>query len=146
MNKKSCKALKKLHALSLHVASDQLQTGVAPSLSRLQSRSQMLAWTILTILPAPAWQRHWCGVKMQCLTVSSDVQVSGNHRLDDNKAERQRLSELGRELSSSAVEGRPVGPLRVWPGGLAMSRTLGDNEVWAATSLRTLLTYESRTL
>ena len=57
------------------------------------------------------------------------MQVSGNHRLDDNKAERQRLTELGRELSSSAVEGRPVGPLRVWPGGLAMSRTLGDHEV-----------------
>ena len=57
------------------------------------------------------------------------VQVSGNHRLEDNKAEQKRLTELGRELSSSAVEGRPVGPLRVWPGGLAMSRTLGDAEV-----------------
>ena len=55
--------------------------------------------------------------------------MSGNHRLDDNKAEQKRLTELGRELSSSAVEGRPVGPLRVWPGGLAMSRTLGDAEV-----------------
>ena len=57
------------------------------------------------------------------------AQVSGNHRLEDNKAEQKRLTELGRELSSSAVEGRPVGPLRVWPGGLAMSRTLGDAEV-----------------
>lgn len=55
--------------------------------------------------------------------------MSGNHRLDDNKVEQTRLTELGRELSSSAVEGRPVGPLRVWPGGLAMSRTLGDAEV-----------------
>ena len=55
--------------------------------------------------------------------------MSGNHRLDDNKIEQKRLTELGRELSSSAVEGRPVGPLRVWPGGLAMSRTLGDAEV-----------------
>ena len=55
--------------------------------------------------------------------------MSGNHRLEDNKAEQKRLIELGRELSSSAVEGRPVGPLRVWPGGLAMSRTLGDAEV-----------------
>lgn len=63
------------------------------------------------------------------------MQVSGNHRLDDNKAERQRLTELGRELSSSAVEGRPVGPLRVWPGGLAMSRTLGDHEVTTFESM-----------
>ncbi len=55
--------------------------------------------------------------------------MSGNHRLDDNAAERERLEAAGREVCSSAVEGRPVGPLRVWPGGLAMSRTLGDFEV-----------------
>lgn len=30
------------------------------------------------------------------------------------------------EISKSCVEGVPVGPDRVWPGGLAMSRTLGD--------------------
>lgn len=59
-------------------------------------------------------------------------QVSGNHRLDDNKAERLRCEEAGREVSSSAVEGRPVGPLRVWPGGLNMSRTIGDYEVRCA--------------
>ncbi len=57
------------------------------------------------------------------------AKVSGNHRLDDNKAERARCLEAGCEVSSSNVEGRPVGPLRVWPGGLAMSRTLGDLEV-----------------
>jgi hypothetical protein len=56
-------------------------------------------------------------------------QVSANHRLDDNKAERARCEEAGREVSSSNVEGRPVGPLRVWPGGLNMSRSLGDFEV-----------------
>jgi len=27
------------------------------------------------------------------------------------------------------LEGKPVGPLRVWPGGLAMSRSLGDHPV-----------------
>lgn len=57
------------------------------------------------------------------------MQVSGNHRLDDNKVERARCVEAGREVVSSCLEGRPVGPLRVWPGGLAMSRTLGDHEV-----------------
>ena len=57
------------------------------------------------------------------------AQVSGNHRLDDNKVERARCLEAGCEVSSSCLEGRPVGPLRVWPGGLAMSRTLGDLEV-----------------
>ena len=32
----------------------------------------------------------------------------------------------GAEVAQSEVDGKPVGPLRVWPGGLAMSRTLGD--------------------
>jgi len=34
----------------------------------------------------------------------------------------------GAEVAQSEIEGKPVGPLRVWPGGLAMSRTLGDYE------------------
>ena len=57
------------------------------------------------------------------------VQVSGNHRLDDNKKEKERIKKQGFEVSSSKVEGRPTGPLRVWPGGLAMGRSLGDYEV-----------------
>jgi serine/threonine protein phosphatase PrpC len=38
------------------------------------------------------------------------------------------LSLCSGELSRSTLEGKEVGPLRVWPGGLAMSRTLGDAE------------------
>ena len=56
-------------------------------------------------------------------------QVSGNHRLDDSKAEQDRIKTEGFEVSSSNLEGRPCGPLRVWPGGLAMGRSLGDYEV-----------------
>ncbi len=55
--------------------------------------------------------------------------MSGNHRLDDSKAERKRCERGGAEIARSELEGKPVGPLRVWPGGLAMSRTLGDYEV-----------------
>lgn len=62
-------------------------------------------------------------------TGSEVIQVSGNHRLDTNKAEQARLREAGCEVSRSTVEHKPVGPLRVWPGGLAMGRTLGDSEV-----------------
>ena len=57
------------------------------------------------------------------------LQVSGNHRLDDNKSEQERIKGQGFEVSSSRVEGRPCGPMRVWPGGLAMGRTLGDFDV-----------------
>ena len=34
----------------------------------------------------------------------------------------------GCEVAPSTLEGKPVGPTRVWPGGLAMSRTIGDLE------------------
>ncbi|DBA81256.1 TPA: hypothetical protein ACH3X2_006882 [Trebouxia sp. C0005] len=54
------------------------------------------------------------------------VQVSDTHRLDDNKAERKRCQAGGSEVCKSTVDGKPVGPDRVWPGGLAMSRTIGD--------------------
>lgn len=40
--------------------------------------------------------------------------------------ERDRVLAGGSEVAQSEVDGKPVGPLRVWPGGLAMSRTLGD--------------------
>ena len=62
-------------------------------------------------------------------TGSEVIQVSGNHRLDSSKSEQARLRSLGCDVSRSVVGKKPVGPLRVWPGGLAMARTLGDLEV-----------------
>jgi Protein phosphatase 2C len=59
-------------------------------------------------------------------------QVSGNHRLDDNQVEIARVVAAGSAVGPSAVEGKPVGPLRVWPGGLAMSRSIGDAAAGAA--------------
>ena len=59
----------------------------------------------------------------------SCCQVSDTHRLDDNKAERKRCEDAGYEVCRSTVDGKPVGPERVWPGGLAMSRTIGDHMV-----------------
>ena len=62
------------------------------------------------------------------------TQVSDTHRLDDNKAERKRCEDAGFEVCRSTVDGKPVGPQRVWPGGLAMSRTIGDFMVRHAAS------------
>ena len=55
-------------------------------------------------------------------------QITRTHRLDDSGPERERVEAAGAEVAQSEIEGKPVGPLRVWPGGLAMSRTLGDYE------------------
>lgn len=56
-------------------------------------------------------------------------QLSGNHRIDENAAERKRLEAAGGDIASSEVDGHPCGPLRIWPGGLAMSRYLADAKV-----------------
>lgn len=59
-------------------------------------------------------------------TGAAVLQVSGNHRIDDNKAERQRIKDAGGAIDQADLDGRGVGPLRVWPGGLAFSRSIGD--------------------
>eukprot|EP00891_Asterochloris_glomerata_P001693 jgi/Astpho2/1693/gw1.00032.145.1_t len=85
-----------------------------------------------TVAVLVGWQLLVANVGDSCAyldTGAEVVQVSGNHRLDDSKAERKRCERGGAEVARSELEGKPVGPLRVWPGGLAMSRTLGDYEV-----------------
>lgn len=55
-------------------------------------------------------------------TGAATVPVSGNHRIDENRSERQRLLDAGGEVAQASVEGEALGPLRIWPGGLAFSR------------------------
>lgn len=62
------------------------------------------------------------------------VPLTTSHRLDDSLAEQKRVQEAGSEVSQSAIDGKPVGPLRVWPGGLAMARTIGDLEAGEAVT------------
>ncbi|CAD7697268.1 unnamed protein product [Ostreobium quekettii] len=58
------------------------------------------------------------------------------HKVEDNKKEQQRLAVAGVRVASlsSTLLGPPlpgevgVGPLRVWPGGVAVSRSVGDFE------------------
>tara|TARA_B110001452_G_scaffold256952_1_gene250741 strand:- start:1267 stop:2688 length:1422 start_codon:yes stop_codon:yes gene_type:complete len=52
--------------------------------------------------------------------------LSVDHRLEANLEERERIERCGGRLGRANVGGVPGGPLRVWPGGLAMSRALGD--------------------
>ena len=59
-------------------------------------------------------------------TGSEVLAVASNHRLENSKCERERIEEAGGEVACSTINGKPAGPLRVWPGGLAMGRTIGD--------------------
>ncbi|GMH46027.1 hypothetical protein BSKO_13991 [Bryopsis sp. KO-2023] len=62
------------------------------------------------------------------------IEMTCCHKVNDNKREQERLHGAGlkvKALSKSRC-GPPkdgeagIGPLRVWPGGIAMSRSLGD--------------------
>jgi Protein phosphatase 2C len=70
--------------------------------------------------------RRACPTRWKASLRLGRLQVSGNHRLDDCKAERERVLAAGSAVARSRDNGEEVGPLRVWPGGLAMSRSIGD--------------------
>ncbi|XP_015877834.1 probable protein phosphatase 2C 15 [Ziziphus jujuba] len=53
-----------------------------------------------------------------------------DHRLEENVEERERVTASGGEVGRlSIVGGTEIGPLRCWPGGLCLSRSIGDMDV-----------------
>ncbi|XAR72325.1 Phosphoprotein phosphatase [Bertholletia excelsa] len=53
-----------------------------------------------------------------------------DHRLEENAEERERVTASGGEVGRlSIVGGAEIGPLRCWPGGLCLSRSIGDMDV-----------------
>lgn len=53
-----------------------------------------------------------------------------DHRLEENIEERDRVTASGGEVGRlSIVGGAEIGPLRCWPGGLCLSRSIGDMDV-----------------
>ncbi|KAL5197104.1 hypothetical protein ABZP36_000616 [Zizania latifolia] len=62
------------------------------------------------------------GGEVQLLTV--------DHRLEENAEERERVTASGGEVGRlNLFGGQEVGPLRCWPGGLCLSRSIGDMDV-----------------
>ncbi|CAA2945536.1 probable phosphatase 2C 15 [Olea europaea subsp. europaea] len=53
-----------------------------------------------------------------------------DHRLEENAEERARVTESGGEVGRLSIfGGTEIGPLRCWPGGLCLSRSIGDMDV-----------------
>ncbi|KAG0464080.1 hypothetical protein HPP92_019715 [Vanilla planifolia] len=53
-----------------------------------------------------------------------------DHRLEENVEERERVTASGGEVGRlSIMGGTEIGPLRCWPGGLCLSRSIGDMDV-----------------
>ena len=59
-------------------------------------------------------------------TGSEVVTLTPSHRLEDAPAEVARVVAADASVGPADVNGVPAGPPRVWPGGLAMSRSLCD--------------------
>lgn len=63
----------------------------------------------------------------------SVLDLTESHRIHDNEKEMQRLKAAGCQLAPCGIYGTiagpgdpGIGPKRVWPGGLACSRSIGD--------------------
>lgn len=53
-----------------------------------------------------------------------------DHRLEENIEERERVTGSGGEVGRLSIAGgAEIGPLRCWPGGLCLSRSIGDMDV-----------------
>lgn len=94
-----------------------------------QRRFKSGGGTTATVAMAVGWELIVANVgdSLAFLDTGAEVlAISGNHRLEDSKSEVERILSTGGEVATSTVDGKPAGPIRVWPGGLAMSRSIGD--------------------
>ncbi|PRQ27654.1 putative protein-serine/threonine phosphatase [Rosa chinensis] len=56
--------------------------------------------------------------------------LSADHRLECSEDERMRITSSGGEVGRlNTGGGAEIGPLRCWPGGLCLSRSIGDMDV-----------------
>ncbi|XP_030969925.1 probable protein phosphatase 2C 15 [Quercus lobata] len=68
-----------------------------------------------------------CILDTQGGTVST---LTVDHRLEENVEERERVTASGGEVGRLSIAGgAEIGPLRCWPGGLCLSRSIGDMDV-----------------
>ncbi|RVW99962.1 putative protein phosphatase 2C 12 [Vitis vinifera] len=69
----------------------------------------------------------------RCILESAEGDIyhlSADHRLECNEEERDRITASGGEVGRlNTGGGAEIGPLRCWPGGLCLSRSIGDMDV-----------------
>lgn len=69
----------------------------------------------------------------RCILESAEGELyylSEDHRLECNEEERERITASGGEVGRlNTGGGAEIGPLRCWPGGLCLSRSIGDMDV-----------------
>lgn len=67
---------------------------------------------------------------------TGETLLTAEHRLEDSAEERERARAAGAKLGrAKTLDGESGGPLRAFPGGLAVCRTIGDGDCPAASAM-----------
>lgn len=98
-----------------------------------QSKAQTSGTTV-TFVIIEGWVITVASVgDSRCILESAEgdlYYLSADHRLECNVEERERITASGGEVGRlNTGGGAEIGPLRCWPGGLCLSRSIGDVDV-----------------
>nr|XP_043623964.1 probable protein phosphatase 2C 15 isoform X2 [Erigeron canadensis] len=110
-----------------------LVAGFVKTDKQFQSKG-LMSGTTATFVIVDRWTVTVASVgDSRCILDTPDGVVSVltvDHRLEENTEERERVTASGGEVGRLNVIGGPeIGPLRCWPGGLCLSRSIGDMDV-----------------
>ncbi|XVE75221.1 hypothetical protein DITRI_Ditri12bG0078300 [Diplodiscus trichospermus] len=110
-----------------------LVAGFVKTDKEFQSRGET-SGTTATFVIVDAWTVTAASVgDSRCILDTQGGAISTltvDHRLEENVEERERVTASGGEVGRlSIVGGAEIGPLRCWPGGLCLSRSIGDMDV-----------------
>ncbi|XP_017415175.1 probable protein phosphatase 2C 15 isoform X2 [Vigna umbellata] len=117
----------------LHALPRALVAGFVKTDKEFQSRGET-SGTTATFVIVDRWTVTVASVgDSRCVLDAQGGAISSltvDHRLEENIEERERVTASGGEVGRlSIVGGAEIGPLRCWPGGLCLSRSIGDMDV-----------------
>ncbi|KAI4357774.1 hypothetical protein L6164_001701 [Bauhinia variegata] len=117
----------------LHALPRALVAGFVKADKEFQSRGET-SGTTATFVIVDRWTVTVASVgDSRCILDTQGGAVTTltvDHRLEENIEERERVTASGGEVGRlSVVGGAEIGPLRCWPGGLCLSRSIGDMDV-----------------
>ncbi|KAI5065319.1 hypothetical protein GOP47_0020014 [Adiantum capillus-veneris] len=110
-----------------------LVAGFIKTDKEFQNRKQSSGTTV-TFVVVDGWTVTVASVgDSRCILDSQSGAISTltvDHRLEENIEERNRVAASGGQVGRlSLIDGVEIGPLRCWPGGLCLSRSIGDMDV-----------------
>ncbi|KAH7293371.1 hypothetical protein KP509_28G022800 [Ceratopteris richardii] len=110
-----------------------LNTGFVRTNENFRNQGQPSGTTV-TFVVVQGWTVTIASVgDSRCILVSQGNEVSTltvDHRFESNEEERDRVIKKGIDLCRLRIpDGSEVGPLRCFPGGLCLSRSIGDFDV-----------------